>query len=117
MAGNIRELQNVIERAVVLSTGSYSPLDEELLLVPASGGGIAVSQSPVQETERATGLTSSRLPTLKEMERSHILAALQQSGGVIEGPKGAARILNLHPNTLCHRMNKFGIRRSGHRRS
>jgi len=55
------------------------------------------------------------MPTLEEMERSHILAALQQAGGVVNGPKGAARILNLHPNTLRHRMAKLGIKRSGHR--
>jgi len=51
---------------------------------------------------------------LAEMGRSHILAALPQAGGVVEGPKGAARILNLHPNTLRHRMSKFGIKRSSH---
>ena len=60
---------------------------------------------------------SSRIPTLEEVERNQILTALQQSGGVVEGPKGAAKILNLHPNTLRHRMNKFGIKRSGHRLS
>ena len=42
---------------------------------------------------------SSRIPTLEEVERNHILTALQQSGGVVEGPKGAAKILNLHPNS------------------
>ncbi len=48
------------------------------------------------------------------MERTHILVALQQTGGVIEGPKGAARILGMHPNTLRSRMQKLGIKRSGH---
>jgi formate hydrogenlyase transcriptional activator len=51
------------------------------------------------------------------VERSHILAALQQAGGVLDGLKGAARILDLHPNTLRHRMNKLGIKRSVHRQS
>ena len=37
-------------------------------------------------------------------------AVLKQTGGVIEGPKGAARILDLHPNTLRHRINKLGIK-------
>ncbi|MGA2075512.1 MAG: helix-turn-helix domain-containing protein [Terriglobia bacterium] len=48
---------------------------------------------------------------MEEVERSHILAALHQTGGVIEGAKGAARILNLHPDTLRHRMMKLGIKR------
>jgi formate hydrogenlyase transcriptional activator len=48
---------------------------------------------------------------------SHILAALQRAEGVVDGPKGAARILNLHPNTLRHRMSKLGIKRSAHRQS
>ncbi len=115
--GNVREFQNVMERAIVLSTDSILQLDPDLLPVPISGGGVTSGQSNGQETERATGITSSGLATLEEVERTHILAALQQTGGVVEGPKGAARILNLHPNTLRHRMNKFGIKRSGHRPS
>ncbi len=47
---------------------------------------------------------------LEEVERQHILAVLKQTGGVVEGPKGAARILNLHPNTLRSRMKKLGIK-------
>jgi len=115
--GNVREFQNVMERAIVLSTDSILQLDPDLLPVPISGGGVTSGQSNGQETERATGITSSGLATLEEVERTHILDALQQTGGVVEGQKGAARILNLHPNTLRHRMNKFGIKRSGHRPS
>jgi formate hydrogenlyase transcriptional activator len=114
--GNIRELQNVIERAVVLSGGPTLTLDKDLVPVTASGGGLEIPGITAQETQPA-GLASSTLPTLEEMERSRILAALEQAGGVVEGPKGAARILNLHPNTLRHRMNKFGIKRPGHRLS
>src|SRR5215470_16341499 len=109
--GNIRELQNVIERAVVLSPGPILRLDKDLVPVVAAERDLEI---PAQGAQLA-GPTSSRLPTLQEVERSHILAALEQAGGVVEGPKGAARILNLHPNTLRHRMNKFGIKRSGHR--
>jgi len=114
--GNIRELQNVIERAVILSPGPTLTLDKDLLPVVASGEGLQIPGIAAEETP-LTGLTSSRLPTLEEVERSHILAALEQAGGVIEGPKGAARMLSLHPNTLRHRMNKFGIQRSSHRQS
>jgi formate hydrogenlyase transcriptional activator len=48
------------------------------------------------------------------MERDHILAALNRSAGVIDGPNGAARILNLHANTLRSRMFKLGIGRKRH---
>ncbi|HSC70535.1 MAG TPA: helix-turn-helix domain-containing protein [Candidatus Methylomirabilis sp.] len=48
------------------------------------------------------------------MERNHILAVLQKSRGVIEGPMGAATILKLHPNTLRSRMKKLGIKRPTH---
>jgi formate hydrogenlyase transcriptional activator len=111
--GNVRELQNVIERAVIISPGSTLLLDQDL--VPASSSGSDTtklempSQGPPQESPDLL-----RLPTLEDLERSHILAVLQQTGGVIEGPKGAARILNLHPNTLRHRIQKLGIRRPGH---
>jgi formate hydrogenlyase transcriptional activator len=106
----------VMERAVVLSAGPTLRLDKDLVPVAASGGGLGIPEITAEGTG-PTGLTSSKLPTLEEMERSHILAALQQSGGVVEGPKGAARTLNLNPNTLRHRMSKFGIKRSSHRPS
>jgi len=46
---------------------------------------------------------------LEEAERLHILAALERTGGVIHGLRGAAKILGLHPNTLRSRMEKLGI--------
>jgi formate hydrogenlyase transcriptional activator len=119
--GNVRELQNVIERAVVLSQASVLELDRDLLpaSTPEDDGRRLTHDPPVvwpaiRETEPASppvGQTPSGLATLKEMERQHILAALRQTDGVIQGPKGAARILNLHPNTLRSRMEKLGIRR------
>jgi formate hydrogenlyase transcriptional activator len=112
--GNIRELQNVMERAVVLLSGPTLKLDKDLVPVAVAEGDPEV---PAAQETLPAGLAPSRLPTLEEVERSHILAALQQAGGVIEGLKGAARILNLHPNTLRHRMNRFGIKRSDHRLS
>ena len=111
--GNIRELENVIERAFVLSQGPVLELDYELESAPA----ISVSQDTAgtlaAEVLSLDG-SPSHLPSLKEVERNHILAALKLTSGVIEGPKGAAKILNLHPNTLRHRMEKFGIKRSDH---
>jgi formate hydrogenlyase transcriptional activator len=112
--GNVRELQNVVERAVVLSQGSILQLDQDLLPVLVSGHGLEMAETPALGGPPAHS-GSSRLATLEEVERSHILITLQQTRGVIEGPRGAARILDLHPNTLRHRMEKLGIKRSGHR--
>jgi transcriptional regulator with GAF, ATPase, and Fis domain len=48
---------------------------------------------------------------MNDAERRHIEAVLARTGGVIEGPAGAARILDLHPNTLRSRMKKLGVQR------
>jgi len=109
--GNIRELQNVMERAVVLSAGPTLRLDKDFVPVVASESSREPTEIPAQEGQPPSGLR-----TLEEVERSHILAALQQTQGVVDGPKGAARILNLHPNTLRHRMRKASSARSTARR-
>jgi formate hydrogenlyase transcriptional activator len=114
--GNIRELLNVMERAVVLSAGPTLRLDKDLVPVAASENSLETAEIPASEAQPPAS-SPSRLPTLEEVQRSHIQAALQQADGVVDGPKGAARILNLHPNTLRHRMGKLGIKRSAHRRS
>ncbi len=115
-SGNIRELQNVLERAVILSAGPTLRLDKDLVPIIVAGNSLETADVPAQEAEPAAP-SSSGLPTLEAVERSHILAVLRQTDGVIDGPKGAAKILNLHPNTLRHRMSKLGIKRSAHRRS
>ncbi len=112
--GNIRELQNVIERAVILSPGPTLLLNQDLVPGPASAGGGRALEIPAQEPQSSSPAPP-QLPTLEEVERGHILAALQRASGVIEGARGAARILNLHPNTLRHRMKKLGIMRATHR--
>ena len=114
--GNIRELQNVIERAVVLSKGRILDLQHELTpnLTSESANREA---SKVAEGTHATAAPASQLPTMKEIERTHIIAALKLTSGVIEGSNGAAKILHLHPNTLRNRMAKLGIKRSDHQLS
>jgi formate hydrogenlyase transcriptional activator len=111
--GNIRELQNVIERAVVLSRGSVLKLGRDLL---------PVTVETLPNEEIATGAptngkaagdnTGDRHFSLEQVEKCHILQVLEQTGWVIEGQNGAARILDLHPNTLRSRMKKIGIDRS-----
>jgi formate hydrogenlyase transcriptional activator len=97
--GNIRELENIIERAVILANGPILQVAPDVLLVGNSAG------------------PSSDEVTLEEVERDHIVKVLQQTAGVIEGPRGAAKILNIHPNTLRSRMKKLGIARQAHERS
>lgn len=118
--GNIRELQNIIERAVVLTTGTVLTVDPAFLprtsvvgeYRHASSGAPPGPDHPVIQNPAQSAEAS--FPSLDQMERNHILAALHRSAGVIDGPKGAARILDLHPNTLRSRMSKLGISRKRH---
>jgi formate hydrogenlyase transcriptional activator len=112
--GNVRELQNVIERAVILSQGSLLEVDTDLISVSTAG------TPPDLTRNKAVSLVQpaenfSVLKTLDEVERDHISAVLRQTRGVIEGANGAAKTLGMHPNTLRHRMEKLGIKRSPHR--
>lgn len=104
--GNIRELQNVIERAVVLATGSILTIAPNLF-------SDAPAMPPHQVTPAITSTQSlpARGASLTDIERQHISATLRQTGWVIEGDKGAAKILNLPPGTLRSRMKKLGIQR------
>jgi formate hydrogenlyase transcriptional activator len=119
--GNIRELQNLIERAVVLSQGPVLRVDRALLPTVASDpgttapGGGGVPPEPERDSalgSPSTGAGPGDSLTLEEVERHHILAVLKQTHGVIQGPKGAAMILKLHPNTLRSRLKKLGVKPS-----
>jgi formate hydrogenlyase transcriptional activator len=91
---NIRELQNVIERAVILIP------DTTLRLPPAEW-----------QRSRSSPDISTSSRTLEEVECEHILQVLQETNWVVGGPQGAAARLGLRRTTLLYRMEKFGIRR------
>jgi len=81
-----------------------------------SGGGDGRSDGPGTSEPTTPELAPPavgrvKTATLKEVERTHIRAVLEQTGWLIEGANGAARILGLHPNTLRGRMQRLGIRR------
>jgi formate hydrogenlyase transcriptional activator len=118
--GNIRELQNMIERAVIISTGSVLSLDvADLKLPPASSSQQKVLQEKAFEEkafeEKAPALgskTNGALhDVLKETERQKILEALNRSNWVVAGPKGAAAQLGTKRSTLQQRIRKLGITR------
>jgi transcriptional regulator with GAF, ATPase, and Fis domain len=103
--GNVRELQNIVERAVVMAHGPVLALDADIL--PSSSGAAA----RLADADSAVRDEPSTTRSLNDAERRHIEAVLAKTGGVIEGPAGAAKILDLHPNTLRSRMKKLGVRR------
>ena len=91
--GNIRELQNLIERAVILSNDGVLP-------------------NPLPTTTATRSVVSSPAgTTLRDSERTLILGTLEGVGWVIGGPKGAAAKLGLKRTTLIHKMHKLGISR------
>ena len=102
--GNIRELQNLIERAVILSNDGVLPNP-----LPA-GGTSTITAAPAAAAIPAP-------TTLKDSERVLILRTLESVGWVIGGPKGAAAKLGLKRTTLIHKMQKLGISRSSQQRS
>ena len=88
--GNVRELANVLERAVILCDGP-SILEGHL--------------GVIGRDRRDSG----SFPTLEEVERQHIIRALAQTGGVLAGPEGAAKLLGMRRSTVWSRMKKLGI--------
>ncbi len=111
--GNIRELQNVLERAVVLANGPVLEVTPDAALAPPiSHRYVPPTPPPVGTvTERMTAPSTADGGSMEEVERSHILTVLGRTGWMIEGERGAARVLNLHPSTLRSRMQKLGIKR------
>jgi formate hydrogenlyase transcriptional activator len=106
--GNIRELENFIERAVLLSPGKELrvPVSELKSVALAAASGDDSAPASASPTSPAVSIS-----TLEDAERQHILRALRQTEWRIAGPKGAAAILGMKRTTLQARMRKLGIRR------
>jgi transcriptional regulator with GAF, ATPase, and Fis domain len=98
--GNIRELQNVLERACVLARGPVVDVTTALGSV----------DEPTPETVSAV---DDRILTLDEHEQAQIRRALDEAGGKIHGPNGAASLLGINASTLRSRMEKHGMTRQG----
>lgn len=96
--GNIRELEHVLERSILLMNGSVL---KELHLTQA-----AVPNLPVVVP------SDTRIKTIEENEREHILAVLKKCKGRIGGPGGAAELLGVPPTTLSSKMKKLGIKKN-----
>ena len=95
--GNVRELENIVERAVILAAGKTIEREH----VQVESGSEPAAPGPVRP--------------LQEMEREHILAALQAVSWKVSGPGGAAELLGLKPTTLEARMKKLSIVREQRR--
>jgi transcriptional regulator with GAF, ATPase, and Fis domain len=103
--GNVRELENLIERAVVLGR-SGPPLMAPLAREPAPA--VEAAQPPVDPAALEDVIPE---PSFRRLERRNIVNALSRCGWQIAGERGAAKLLELSPSTLSYRMKQLGIRR------
>src|SRR6185369_12189731 len=102
--GNIREMQNVIERAVILSHGTALRIDAAELPVATRPSGARRQESDNRNGAPPPG-------SLASAEREHILGVLRETGWVLSGPNGAAVKLAMKRTTLQSKMKKLGIAR------
>jgi transcriptional regulator with GAF, ATPase, and Fis domain len=117
--GNIRELENVLERAVILATGPTLEVAPDLLPAkaltrPAEERAQPEGAGNVPVTAAAPPAAGQPRPNLEAVERDYIVTVLRETNWVLTGPRGAAKVLGLHANTLRSRMKKLGITRPAH---
>ncbi len=91
-------MENVLERAVILTRGTSLQLEESFGIGDVGNAG-------------RSGAYATAYTRMEDVERAHILQALQECGWRIKGKSNAAERLGLHPRTLAHRLKKLGIRR------
>jgi len=104
--GNVRELLNFLERAAILSPGRVLDFQEG----PGPSGGPTPDRGDRQSASQGSRpQEASPLRTLEEVEKAHIQQVLDHTNGIISGPRGAAKILGLHPNTLRSRMERLHL--------
>jgi formate hydrogenlyase transcriptional activator len=111
--GNIRELEHVLEQAIIVSQGAWLEFSGfaaagRLLTLPASSS----NAEPIGPAPTLGTALDAPIKTLRDQERDHILAALRHTGGRVSGQQGAAVLLDINPKTLEARMKKLGIRRT-----
>jgi len=104
--GNIRELENVIERAVISSTGERLKLEISVPTAPTENR----SSAALLATDSAEFVT---IAEFKELEKANITAALRHAGWKVWGPEGAADLLGIKPSTLAYQMKMLGIIKNG----
>ncbi|MFK8007569.1 MAG: sigma 54-interacting transcriptional regulator [Saprospiraceae bacterium] len=95
--GNVRELENLVERAVILSRGKVLNFDLSLT--------------------KKTNIKSSRFLSMEEMQKKHIIDALERTNGKVSGDLGAAELLKMNGKTLTSRMRKLGINKRDYLKS
>jgi transcriptional regulator with GAF, ATPase, and Fis domain len=105
--GNIRELRNVIERAVILARGG--PLHFDLPVTDSAPPPASSAPHPGPQT----GLEFFTEAEMQRRERENLVAVLEKAGWKIKGPDGAAELIGLKPTTLLSRMKKMGLTRPG----
>ena len=111
--GNIRELENIIERGIIVSKGQWLELGDWFSPGPSASPQQPIQ--PVEETSTVNNVSSPQPPsspqTLEERERAHIVEVLESVNWRVSGDNGAAAILGINRTTLEARMKKHGISR------
>ncbi len=112
--GNIRELENIIERALILASGPVLTVEPEVIGIPvavttsveALASAVSDAAHPSDDVRGGGSGTD-----LNSIQREHIIATLTSTNWVVEGDRGAAKLLGMAAATLRHRMKKLGITR------
>jgi transcriptional regulator with GAF, ATPase, and Fis domain len=106
--GNVRQLQNVIERSIILWQEGPLAFDLPASSMDESSGAAAQLAEEISQSPRQRGLSAE----LKRQERDTIVSALKQTNGKISGPHGAAELLGMKPSTLSSRMAALSVNRA-----